>query len=166
MAQPERGHLGLPDGLDDVRATLERIFVALGGDLTAQAAKRTTALPGDFVHPPSGTIVEVDEHQHFTSHRLTTLDLNPADTQLGFDATRYRALCRSENLQADKYRATKEAPAFGSGGRQRQRACYDALRDLATPAMDRPPLVRVDAVDRNGEAAFERARPRLAPLRP
>lgn len=120
---------------------------------------------GRLRHPPSGTIVEVDEHQHFTSHRLTTLDLYPADALLGFDAARYRALCRSESPRADVYRATKAAPAFGPGGRRRQRAYYDALRDLTTPAMGRPPLVRVDAVDRDGTAAFERARPRLAPLR-
>lgn len=161
----QQGHLGLPEELTEVRAALERIFVTLGGDLAAQAAKRTTSLTGDFLHPPSGTLIEVDEHQHFTSHRLQALDLYPETTALGFCIDDYRALCRSESARADRYRASKPAPAFGEGGRQRQRAYYDALRDLATPAMDRPPLIRVDAVQGDGTAVFEKARSGLAHLR-
>ncbi len=46
----QRGHFGLPEGASGARATLEGIFAALGGNATAQSAKRLTALPGDFVH--------------------------------------------------------------------------------------------------------------------
>lgn len=47
------------------------------------------------------------------------------------------------------------------GGRQRQRAYYDALRDLATPAMGHPPLISIDATDNDGAAAYQRHRDRL-----
>jgi hypothetical protein len=57
----------------------------------------------------------------------------------GFDPDHYRELCRFWQAKADKYRRTKEARGFGVGGRQRQRAYYDSLRDLATPAMGHPP---------------------------
>ena len=42
------------------------------------------------------------------------------------------------------------AKGFGFGGVQRERAYHDALRDLATPAMGHPPLVRIAAVDGDG----------------
>ena len=49
----QRGHLGLPD--DGARhgtvAALEKIYLALGGDLATLAGGRTTPLPGDFIHP-------------------------------------------------------------------------------------------------------------------
>jgi hypothetical protein len=50
------------------------------------------------------------------------------------------------------------------GGRQKQRAYYDALRDLATPAMGRPPLIRIEATERDGRAAYHRNRDRLLEL--
>jgi hypothetical protein len=70
----QRGHLGLPD--DDerrpAREALERIYLALEGDLEVLDAGRVTAWPGDFIHEPTGTLIEVDESQHFTSCRLAT----------------------------------------------------------------------------------------------
>ena len=57
----QRGHLGLPEDLTEVRAAMEAIFLALGGDLADQGAKALTALPGDFVHVDSGTFIEIDE---------------------------------------------------------------------------------------------------------
>jgi len=153
----QRGHLGLPVEADAARSALERIFFALGGDASAQAQKRSTRLRGDFLHAETGTLIEVDEVQHFTSHRLLCLDPYPGDALLGFDVQRYRELCRSWSARADKYRTAKAAVAFGPGGRQRQRAYHDALRDLAAPAMGGPPVVRADAVDGDGAAAFSRA---------
>jgi hypothetical protein len=157
----QRGHLGLPDKLGSTRRVLEGIFLALGGDLTAQDAKRMTPLPGDFIHRETGTLIEVDESQHFTSFRLLTLDHYPQGAPLGFDLERYRELCQTWSSESDKYFRTKAAIGFGPGGRQRQRAYHDALRDLATPAMGRPPLIRVDAADRNGASAYQRSRDRL-----
>ncbi|MQW77090.1 hypothetical protein GHK92_14510 [Nocardioides sp. dk4132] len=144
---------------------LHRIFTALGGVEADQAAKRLTALPGDFLHPESMTFIEVDEHQHFTSRRVATLDLYPEAAALGFDRGEYRALCRDWASRADRYRASKSAVAFGPRGRQAQRAYHDALRDLAVPAMGHPPVVRVAAPEREGALAYLRVRERLATLR-
>ena len=56
------------------------------------------------------------------------------------------------------------AKGFGFGGVQRERAYHDALRDLATPAMGHPPLIRIAAVDGDGEAAYRRNRASLLAL--
>lgn len=160
----QRGHLGLPDAAQAARAVLADIFAALGGDPVAQARKRLTALPGDFIHEPTGTFIEIDESQHFTSYRLLTLDHYPVDVPLGFEQDEYRSLCRQWSARSDKYRAAKAAVGFGEGGRQRQRAYHDALRDLAVPAVTGVPLIRVAAPDRDGAAAYQRAREQLLHL--
>jgi len=157
----QRGHLGLPLGAEPARRALADIFAALDGDPVAQSRKRLTALPGDFVHEPTGTFIELDESQHFTSYRLLTFDLYPRDASLGFDADEYRALCREWSPKSDKYRASKAAVGFGPGGRQRQRAYHDALRDLVIPALVGRPLVRVPAPDRDGAAAYQRVHAQL-----
>jgi hypothetical protein len=53
---------------------------------------------------------------------------------------------------------------FGFGGRQRERAYHDALRDLAVPAMGHPPVLRVAAVEGDGAAAYARHRRALLAL--
>lgn len=161
----QRGHFGLPDSLGEVRGVISRIFEALGGNPEAQAAKRLTSLPGDFLHELSGTFIEIDESQHFTSWRLCTLNLYPSDVLLGYDLDEYQALCRQWASRSDRYRASKTALGFGSGGRQRQRAYHDALRDLVVPAMGFPPVVRVPAPTRDGVAAYASVRQRLLPLK-
>jgi hypothetical protein len=161
----QRGHLGLPSAASAARSALDAIFEALDGDVAAQSRKKLIALPGDFVHPPSGTLIEVDESQHFTSFRLATLDLYPPDAPLGYDIDEYRALCREWAPRSDRYRASKAAVGFGDLGRQRQRAYHDALRDLAAPEMGRPPVVRVAAPHRDGATAYERVSWRLRHLR-
>lgn len=157
----QKGHLGLPDNATSVQGILHGIFLALGGIVAEQESKRTTPLPGDFIHMGSGMIVEVDEIQHFTSFRLKSFTYYPAGFPVGFDVSQYRELCRRLAPMADKYRQSKAAVGFGTGGRQRQRAYYDALRDLATPAMGHPPLIRIPAPDGDGKAAFARNRERL-----
>lgn len=155
-----RGHLGLPD--DELRrstiAALECIFLTLGGNLAVLAANNPTPLRGDFIHTSTGVLIEVDESQHFTSFRLQTLEMYPPDVPLGFDKEKYMQLCQTWQSKSDNYFRAKEARGFGVGGRQRQRAYYDALRDLATPAMGRPPLIRVDAADRDPVDAYRRHR--------
>ena len=140
------------------------IYLALGGDLEVLATARAVALPGDFVHEPTGTLFEIDESQHFTSARLTTLDLYPDDVPLGYDIGHYKTLCQRWRQASDGYYRTKAARGFGVGGRQRQRAYYDALRDLAAPALGRPPVVRVDAPLRDGRGAYVANRTRLVKL--
>lgn len=159
----QRGHLGLPtDGERRLAVdVLERIYLVLGGDLAVLATARPTRLRGDFTYPPSRTLIEVDESQHFTSFRLQTLELYPPDAPLGFDLQEYKELCRKWQRKSDGYFRTKSARGFGNGGRQRQRAYYDALRDLATPAMGYPPLIRIEAADRDPGDAYLRHRASL-----
>ncbi|MFI2565408.1 hypothetical protein [Paenarthrobacter sp. NPDC018779] len=157
----QRGHFDLPQTASAIALPLEQIFAMLGGNAAEQSAKRTTPLPGDFIHEDTGTLIEVDEMQHFTSFRLQTFSFYPVESPLGFDVEAYLWHCRRYSSSADKYRQTKTAPAFGNGGRQRQRAYYDALRDLAAPAMGHPPLIRIPAPEGNGRAAFEQNRERI-----
>lgn len=161
----QRGHFELPAEASAAEGPMSTIFAALGGVEAEQRAKRITSLPGDFLHQDSNTFIEIDEHQHFTSFRLASLDLYPAGLGLGFDLEKYRELCRVWSEKADRYRPRKDAIGFGSGGRQRQRAYNDSLRDLVTPAMGLPAVVRVAAPERDGAAAYERVRDRLAGLR-
>ena len=68
---------------------------------TAQSAKRLTALPGDFLHVDSGTFIEIDEHQHFTTYRLATLNLIPMTYRSGstsMNTANFAALGRREQI--------------------------------------------------------------------
>lgn len=160
----QRGHLGLPNEAAGAVPVLAAIFAVLGGLPADLATKRTTPLQGDFLHVSSGVFIEIDEVQHFTTARLTTLDLYPPGTSLGYDIEAYRELCRSWSAKADRAFAHKAAVAFGPGGRQRQRAYNDALRDLALPALGHPPVIRIAAPDGDGTAAYRRNRDALRAL--
>jgi hypothetical protein len=160
----ERGHLALPSRASRAAVVLEEIYLALDGDLAMLATARPRRLPGDFLHGPTGTLIEVDESQHFTSARLATLDLYPTDVPLGFDLDHYKALCHRWRQTSDGYFRTKSARGFGPSGRQRQRAYYDSLRDLAAPAMGHPPVIRIDAPLREGRAAYVANRERILAL--
>ena len=158
----QKGHFGLPHAARSAAGPLHGIFLALGGDAVVYAEARGTQLRGDLLHEPTGTLIEIDEHQHFTSHRLTSLELYPAGAQVGFDVAEYRELCRVVPGRADRYRAAKEARGFtGVAGRARQRAYYDSLRDLAAPPMGRGPVIRVPSIDGDGARAYAAARVRL-----
>ncbi|GAB2732917.1 DUF7255 family protein [Arthrobacter bambusae] len=150
----QRGHFGLPERAVIAAAPLDDIFADLGGQTDVYKSKRTTALQGDFCHEHSRTFIEIDEIQHFTTFRLRTLERYPGSIPLGFQLEEYLALCRQHAPRADKYRVTKEAVGFGQGGRQRQRAYYDALRDLSIPCMGHPPLIRIPILDGDGAAGY------------
>ena len=173
----EQGHVGLervakarrdPAIVAPVIATLEvlaAIFARLGGDESVlRASRENLYLPVDLVHAPTGTVIEVDGPEHFTSSRLAALALYPAGAPLGFDAARHAALCREWAPRSDGLARGMPAKGFGFGGVARERAYHDALRDLATPAMGHPPLVRVAATDGDGAAAYARDRERLRAL--
>lgn len=157
----QRGHLGLPERAESVRQPLADIFDELEGLADDQAAKRMTALPGDYFHPPTGTFIEIDEVQHFTSFRRRALEMYPPRAPLGFDLDEYLRLCDVLAARADKYRVNKAARGFGPGGRQRQRAYHDSLRDLVAPVMDAPPVIRIPVLDGQGAHAYGEARHRL-----
>jgi hypothetical protein len=146
-------------------AVLTAIYARLKGDLSVlRASRENLLLPVDLVHAPSGTVIELDGPPHFTSSRLVALDLYPAGTAVGFDLVAYRELCREWHGRTDALSRGLPAKGFGFGGVQRERAYHDALRDLATPAMGHPPLIRIAALDGDGEAAYDRHRAALQAL--
>ena len=141
---------------------LAAIYARLGGDVSVlHAARANLFLAVDLVHPPSGTVVELDELEHFTSFRLGALALYPADAAVGFDLDEHKRLCGELCGETDGRSRGLAAKGFGFGGVPRERAYHDALRDLAVPAMGHPPLVRIAAVDGDGAAAYARHRARL-----
>jgi hypothetical protein len=138
---------------------LAAIYARLQGDLSVlHASRENLLLPVDLVHAPSRTLIAVDGPERFTSSRLLTLDLYPDDAQLGFVLGEYRELCRTWAASSDALARGMPAKGFGFGGVQRERAYHDALRDLATPAMGHPALVRVAAPDGDGAGAYRRHR--------
>src|SRR4051794_7509582 len=159
-----RGHASASlDGLvpREVRASLTAIFAELCGDQAKLASKRLGGGPRpDFML--GAQIVEVDEIQHFTTARLKTLELYPADVELGFDRDEYVALCRRWCRQGDRYRAAKRTVDFAfDGGRRAQRAYFDAVRDLLAPYCIGKPVLRIPAPECDGECAAERLRAAL-----
>jgi hypothetical protein len=173
----EQGHVGLervakarrdPAIVAPVKAALDvlqAIYVRLKGDLTVlPAARANLLLPVDFVHVETGTVIEVDGPEHFTSFRRATLDLYPAGALLGFDLADYRARCDRLAPTSDTIARGLPAKGFGFSGVQRERAYHDALRDLGFPAMGHPAVLRFAAEDGDGAAAYARERERLRPL--
>lgn len=158
----DAGHLGLPPEARNARRLLERIFLALGGDLDDLARGAHRSLRPDWFHDASDTAVEVDEEQHFTSDRLRTLSLYDADQPLGFDLSTYKALCEQHRASSDRYRAAKPARGFRrEGGRRAQRAYFDAVRDIGLPALGFSPVIRVPAFGGDGRGAYLAARANL-----
>ena len=82
----------------------------------------------------------------------------------GSTVEEHKELCRAWCSRTDGLARGLAAKGFGFGGVQRERAYHDALRDLATPAMGHPPLVRIAAVDGDGEAAYRGNRESLLAL--
>jgi hypothetical protein len=173
----EQGHVGLervakarrePAIVAPVQAALEvlqAIYVRLKGDVTVlHAARANLLLPVDLLDVATGTVIEVDGPEHFTSFRRSTLDLYPAGAPLAFDLTAFRELCDRLAPTSDGLARGLPAKGFGFGGVQRQRAYHDALRDLGFPAMGHPPVLRIAAEDGDGAAAYARHREQLRAL--
>jgi hypothetical protein len=173
----EQGHVGLervakarrdPALVGPVKAALAplgAIYARLKGDVSVlHASRENLLLAVDLVHEPTGTVIEVDDAAHFTSFRLTALELYPPDVRLGFDLAEHEELCRAWCARTDRLGRGLAAKGFGFGGLPRERAYHDALRDLAVPAMGHPPVVRIAAVDGDGAAAYGRHRDALLAL--
>lgn len=148
-----RGHLDLEGRVPaSVFESLAAIFDLLDGDQRALASKRPRRVASDFMLGP--VLVEFDESQHFTIHRLATFALYPADARLGFDRAAYGKLCLGWAGKALRSYAHAVAAEFpGTFSRARQRAYLDAVRDLAAPHCGNGPLIRIPAPDRDAEAA-------------
>jgi hypothetical protein len=170
----EQGHVGLervakarrePSLVRPVTAALEvlaAIHARLNGDVSVlHASRENLLLPVELVHEPTRTVIELDSSAHFTSFRLAALELYPADAAVGFDVEEHAELCRAWASRTDGLDRGLPAKGFGFGGLQRQRAYHDALRDLATPAMDHPPVIRLVALDGDGAATYGRHRDEL-----
>jgi hypothetical protein len=136
---------------------LDRILDALEGDRERLAGKARGSVRADFLLEPEGLHVEYDEVQHFTTARLTTLDLYPEDALVAFSPGDYRAVVELWRSKGDKAFAHKEAAEFpGRFGRQRQRAYLDAFRDLVGPHFVSGPVLRIAAPDNDYEDAVAR----------
>jgi hypothetical protein len=170
----EQGHVGLervakarrdPAIVEPVKAALAvlaAIFAHLKGDpAVLHAARENLFVPVDLLHEASGTLIAVDGPEHFTSARLTALELYPPAAALGFSLEEQRGLCLELRGETDALGRGLAAKGFGFGGATRERAYHDALMDLGAPAMGHPPVVRVAAVDGDGAAAYARAEFRL-----
>jgi hypothetical protein len=167
----EVGHITLEELADDppprsdakalgqAAEALDDIWHDLKGDIDVLASGRINLfLSVDLLHKPTGTLIEVDEAQHFTTFRLNSLNSYPPTAKLGFDADEYRELCEANAAQYDRFSRHQAAKGFGIGGIQRERAYRDALRDLATPAIGHPPLLRFLALDGDGAASYARSK--------
>lgn len=163
VSQPwltSKGHIApsIRSQLDEqTLTTLGAIYEALGGSEDLLAGKRSGSSPRiDFLLAEHSVAVEVDEIQHFTSDRLRTLELYPADAPVLFDVDEYRELIGRWCGSADRYRAGKPTVDFPfPGGRRAQRAYFDAVRDLAAPGFGLR-VLRVPAPECKGTLAFER----------
>jgi hypothetical protein len=173
----EQGHVGLervakarrdPALVGPVTAALELlgvIYARLNGDVSVlHASRENLLLTADLVHASTGTVIEVDGAPHFTTFRLETLELYPAEAVVGFDLDEYKELCRAWCARTDVLSRGMPAKGFGFGGVPRERAYHDALFDLATPAMGHPPVLRIAAVNGDGAAAYRRHRDSLRVL--
>jgi hypothetical protein len=150
----EQGHVGLervamarrdPALREPVTAAVERlraIYARLKGDESVLYAARENLLLPVQIHEPTGAIVAVDDESHFTSFRLTALEMYPP----GFDLEEQKALCRELAPATDRIGRGLAARGFGFGGVARERAYHDALLDLAAPAMGHPPVIRIPAL--------------------
>jgi hypothetical protein len=157
-----KGPYGLSDKSVIVYESVMSVAIALGADLDAmRLAQRIVRPRADLMHKESGVIIEVDEIQHFTSHRLLSFESYPDDAPLGFDLEDYRDLCARHHVKADKAWGTKKTVTFGPRSRGRQRAFYDALKDLSLPAAGLPPVVRIAVPDRDYVRAWNQAKNRV-----
>lgn len=155
------GPYGLGLSGSSVFASVTSIAVGLHGNLEAmKELSRPAKLPVDLIHEDSGIVFEVDEIQHFTSHRRATFDHYPADAQVSFDIEEYRRLCTLYSSRADRD-FVRDTFNFGPKSRGRQRAFYDALKDLSIPAAGLPPVIRVPVPDRDVEKAWKSSRDRV-----
>lgn len=143
--------------------TVLEMAVALDGLLDVmRSPKRNRRADFDLIHEPTGVHIEVDEEQHFSTHRLKTFDFYGPAAALGYELDNYRASCRIHGPRIDRSGwATKYTPNFGPRSRARQRAFYDSMKDLVLPSIGKPHLIRVEVIDRDTDRAWTDNRNRI-----
>jgi len=149
----------------NVLKAIEAIFAELGGDDEALRVKTRGRMDADFLLVPGSWHVEYDERSHFTTARRATFAHYPAAVPLGYDGVAYQELCELHERRGNQAFAHKTAREFpGQLGRARQRAYFDAFRDLAAPALHGRPLIRVASPEEDPHLGLERFRACLALL--
>lgn len=125
---------------------IQKIFDGLKGNLFANQNKRTSYLRCDaFFGGECNFIFEFDEFQHFSSARLSTLDLYPKRIKLNFSISDWKKYCVVNRQKADRYRYTKTTTDFDfEGGRTAQRAYLDCFRDFLPSENGLNPSLRIN----------------------
>ncbi|WP_223937426.1 hypothetical protein [Arthrobacter sp. StoSoilB5] len=159
-----RGPFGLATQSGPLFDTVLEMAQALDGYLDVmRSPKRTKRADFDLIHEPTGIHIEVDEEQHFSTHRLKMLDFYGPDVDYGFDLEEYRALCRLHGPRIDRTGwAANDTVNFGPRSRAKQGAFYDSMKDLVLPAMGIPHVIRVEVIDREPELAWALNRERIS----
>jgi hypothetical protein len=170
----EPGHLAVEELADETGdpgvmqraeigvAALDQMFTRFKGLVPVlQSCRINRPFTPVLVHEPTLTIVEVDDILHFSTPRLQSLELYPREVRVGFDIEEWKALCREHAPQTDRWRYGLASKCFGWHGLQQERAYQDAVRDIASWVMGYPPLVRVKALDGDGQAAWASIRDEL-----
>ena len=159
-----RGHLDplvQREAPADVLDLLDVIHRALRGDAHALAHQQARPLAVDLVGP-HGELIELDELQHFTGERRTSLGWYPLRATVGFSVEQYRSLIELWRARAQSVFTRQWSAGFVfQGGRRAQRAYFDAVRDLLAPTFTGHELVRIPVVDRDPRAAAATVRRRL-----
>ncbi len=150
----QRAEIGVP--------ALEQMFQRMGGLAPVLYSCRVNLpYPATLMHEPTATLVSVDDVLHFTTPRLNTLELYPGEMRAGYDVKQYKALCEEHAPKADKWRYGLASKMFGWHGLQKERAYQDAVRDIGSWVMGFSPLIRVPAIDEDGDAAYARVKDEL-----
>lgn len=151
-----KGPFGLATPTGPLFDTVLEMARVLDGHLDVMRfPRRTRRADFDLIHEPTGTHIEVDEEQHFSSHRLKMLDFYEPEIDYGFDVKEYRTLCRLHGPRIDRTGwAAKDTVNFGARSRAKQRVFYDAMKDLVLPAMDKLHVIRIEVIDREPELAW------------
>ena len=145
---------------------LGAIYDRLKGDVSVLYASRENLLLSvDLVHEPTGTLIEVDEPPHFTSFRLTALELYRPGVTSGVRPRRAHGSAAAPGARRPTASHAVWPPRVSAlAGCVRERAYHDALLDLAAPAMGHPPVVRIAAVDGSRAATYRGGRDSLLAL--
>jgi hypothetical protein len=122
---------------------IDRIFQMLGGNPKANKGVRSLNCDA-YLGDSYNFMFEFDEYQHFSTPRLKTLEMYPADLPVAYDIQKYQAYCRKHYAEADKYRHAKTTTDFNFvGGRTAQRAYLDCFRDILPSLHGLRPTLRI-----------------------